>query len=191
MPEQFNVLTVSRSIKFFDRILPLIETHLNGKAFFAADSSEAKKQLMTSSFDAVIINAPLPDGFGIDFSLECAVKKNLPVLMLIPKEYFEPANGKLKNSGILTLPKPTTGETLSQTLLLLKATSVNLKKLSDSASKTAAADELKTLTRAKMLLISSLGMSEEQAHKYIERRAMEARKTKIYIAQSIIKSYGN
>ena len=52
------------------------------------------------------------------------------------------------------------------------------------------AEALKILSRAKLILISSFGMSEEQAHKYIERRAMEMRKTKNEIALSIINSYG-
>ncbi len=191
MADKFTVLTVSRYMKFFDSVLPLIENNCSGDGAFASDTTEARKILLTSDIDAIIINAPLSDGFAVDFALECAVKKNLAVLMLVPKESFEAASGKLSASGILTLPKPATNETVIQALLLLKSTAFKLKKLAQNKSKPDTANDFKTLIRAKMILISSFGMSEEQAHKYIEKRAMESRKTKIYIAENIIKSYGN
>lgn len=191
MPEDFNILTVSRYMKFYDSIVPLISKHCAGNGIFSSDVTEAKKILLTNSIDAIIINAPLTDGFGIDFALECITKKNIAVLMFLPKELYEPATHKVSSSGILTLQKPTTNETVIQSLILLKSTAMKLKKFTVLSSENSDVRELKILTTAKMLLISSLGMSEEQAHKYIERRSMEARKTKLCIAESIIKSYGH
>ncbi len=191
MADDFNVLTVSRYRRFYDSALPLITQYCKGKGIFSSDIADAQKTLLTNNIDAVIINSPLSDGFGIDFALECSSKKNIAVLMIIPKELYEPALQKLSASGILTLQKPPSTETVVQSLLLLRSTAIKLKKYSYSAGKSSEVSELKIITAAKMLLISSLGMSEEQAHKYIERRAMEARKTKLCIAQSIIKSYGH
>ena len=191
MADKFTVLILSRYMKFFDSLLPLINNYCSGNGVFASDTTEAKKLLLTSAIDAVIINSPLPDESAVDFATECAEKKNLAVLMLVPKESFEAASEKLSASGILTLPKPAAGETVIQSLILLKSTAVKLKKLAENKAKPDSAHEFRTLIRAKMILISSFGMSEGQAHKYIEKRAMESRKTKISIAESIINSYGN
>lgn len=191
MTDKLNVLILSRYMKFYDSVVPLVSRYCSANAVFASDTTEAKKLLLTTPVDAVIINSPLPDESAADFAAECAEKKNLAVLMLVPKESFEAASKKLSASGILTLPKPAAEETVVQTLILLKSTAVKLEKLSEARTKPDIALEFRALIRAKMILISSFGMSEEQAHKYIEKRAMESRKTKISIAESIINSYGN
>ncbi|MPN53777.1 hypothetical protein SDC9_201443 [bioreactor metagenome] len=45
------------------------------------------------------------------------------------------------------------------------------------------------IDRAKMLLISHLAFSEAQAHRYIEKQAMDMRATKRAIAEEILKTY--
>ena len=191
MAKTFTVLTVSRYVRFYDSISPFITKHCGGSSIFSSDVTDAKKILLTNEIDAVIINAPLTEGFGIDFALECITKRNIAVLMFIPNELYEPATHKVSSAGILTLPKSTTNETVIQSLILLKSTATKLQRLSVSSSENSEVKELRILTAAKMLLISALGMSEEQAHKYIERRAMEARKSKLSIAENIIMSYGH
>ena len=46
-------------------------------------------------------------------------------------------------------------------------------------------DALRTIDRAKYLLMQYLGMSEAQAHRYIERQAMNLRVSKKVIAEHI------
>ena len=48
---------------------------------------------------------------------------------------------------------------------------------------------IKKIDRAKCALIQYLNMSEEQAHKYIERQAMDRQVTREKIAESILKMY--
>ena len=50
-------------------------------------------------------------------------------------------------------------------------------------------ESLKTISRAKCLLISYMGMSEEEAHKYIERQAMDLRLTRLEVAKEIVRTY--
>ena len=52
-------------------------------------------------------------------------------------------------------------------------------------------DALRTIDRAKYLLMQYLGMSEAQAHRYIERQAMNLRVSKKVIAEHIRKTYDN
>ena len=52
-------------------------------------------------------------------------------------------------------------------------------------------DEWKIVNRAKWLLIGKLGMSEADAHRYIEKLAMDTRQTRREIADGIIKTYEN
>jgi response regulator NasT len=50
-------------------------------------------------------------------------------------------------------------------------------------------DELRIVSRAKCLLVAHKGMSEDEAHSYIERLAMDRRETKLAIAESVVKNY--
>lgn len=47
------------------------------------------------------------------------------------------------------------------------------------------------VTRAKGVLMQYLNMTEEQAHRYIEKQAMDMRSTKKSIALSILSTYEN
>lgn len=49
--------------------------------------------------------------------------------------------------------------------------------------------EDKLVTRAKFALIQYLKMTEPQAHRYIEKQAMDMRVTRKEIAEGIIKAY--
>lgn len=187
-----GVLVVSSFVRLYDSLVPMLKKCGFKDIYHAISISDAKRLIMTKNIASVIINSPLSDGYGLDFATECASEKNLAVLMFVKKELFTQTTEKAAPSGILTLPKPNAPETVAQSLLLLFSTAEKLLKMSDkSTHKNKKAEELRYISRAKMLLINSLGMTEEQAHKYIERRAMEARKTKKSIAEGIINSYGS
>ena len=49
--------------------------------------------------------------------------------------------------------------------------------------------EIKIVNRAKLLLISELHMDESQAHRYIEKQAMDRCVTRKVVAEEIIKTY--
>ena len=52
-------------------------------------------------------------------------------------------------------------------------------------------EDIRVVDRAKCMLISYLSMSESEAHKYIEKQAMDKRLTKREIAERILKTYEN
>lgn len=51
-------------------------------------------------------------------------------------------------------------------------------------------DEAHIVGRAKGTLMQHLGMTEPQAHRYIEKQAMDLRTTRMEIAKNILKNYG-
>ena len=50
-------------------------------------------------------------------------------------------------------------------------------------------DEIRIVNRAKFALMQYLQFTEQQAHRYLEKQAMDMRKTKKEIALEIIKIY--
>ena len=51
--------------------------------------------------------------------------------------------------------------------------------------------DIRTINRAKWLLIENLNMSENDAHRYIEKQAMDTRSTRREVAEGIIRTYDN
>ena len=50
-------------------------------------------------------------------------------------------------------------------------------------------EEIRIVNRAKCLLIEQLKMTEPEAHRYIEREAMDSRRTRREVAQAILRMY--
>ena len=50
---------------------------------------------------------------------------------------------------------------------------------------------MKLINRAKFMLMQYLGFDENQAHKYLEKQAMDKRITRLEVAIEIIKIYEN
>ena len=49
--------------------------------------------------------------------------------------------------------------------------------------------DIRTVNRAKWLLIENLGMTEKDAHYYIEKQAMDTRMSRREVAVGIIRTY--
>ena len=52
-------------------------------------------------------------------------------------------------------------------------------------------EDMKIINRAKLLLITCLNMTEQEAHRYLEKQAMDMRMSKMQIAMQVIKTYEN
>ena len=51
-------------------------------------------------------------------------------------------------------------------------------------------EEIKQVNRAKMLLMQNMKMTEQEAHRYIEKEAMDRGMKRTAISEEIIKTYG-
>ena len=191
MQKSFNALLVSSYKSFFVTKKPYLEGYDFDEIICASSIAQAQKVLMTKGISAIIIDTPLSDGLGLDFATDCADKKFYSVLLFAKNELYNQISEKAAPHGIFTLPENTDCVTLSEAISVIATTAKKLYSLDSTEEKCLSkAEELKIFSRAKMILISSFGMSEEQSHKYIEQRSMEMRKPKKDIALSIINSYG-
>ena len=50
-------------------------------------------------------------------------------------------------------------------------------------------EDIRLIDRAKCILIEYLNMTEKQAHKYIEKQAMDLRTTRRAVAESLLRTY--
>ena len=92
--------------------------------------------------------------------------------------------------GILTVSKPLARQVLYEAVNLLVAAGYRYKKVKIKNEKlTAKMAEIRIVNRAKWILIENLGLSEEEAHRVIEKQAMDERQSKREVAETIIHTY--
>ena len=50
-------------------------------------------------------------------------------------------------------------------------------------------DDIKIINRAKAILMQYLSMTEQQAHRYLEKQAMDLRITRVEVAKNLLSTY--
>ena len=190
---RYNVLIVSTNDKFNNAISKILLTSDFNIIEFAFSSSQAKRLLIERNFDIVIVNSPIADENGINFSISILDRYNLGVLLLVDSHYYNEAFDKTHEFGILTLGKPVDRDLFMQSLRILCTTREKYDKIK-SYSKSVSSlkekmEQIKMDNEAKLLLMKNLKIDEENAHKMIERKAMDNRVPKYMIANEIITRY--
>lgn len=188
----YKVLIVSSKGNVLDSIKRLTGDDLIYPILTAQSLSEAKRILIDNDFDICIINSPLTDGIGIDFAIDLSQNKNTGIIMLTKPELYDEIYDKTYEYGVLSLSKPVTGPTYKQILKLMLASRERISRIEEVKSKKSLEErlnEIKIINNAKMLLIKYKKISEEEAHRYLEKRAMDFRRFKVDIARDVIEEY--
>lgn len=187
---RYSVLLVSSSPKFNESMLALLPESRFYPVAAVSDVSSAQRRLLESKYDIVIINAPLPDDFGTRLALNICDNSGTAVLLFVKAEHYPDINGRVSPFGVLVLPKPATSQAVSQSLQLLCGTRERLRRMEQkTASIEEKMEEIRLINRAKLLLMEQLKMTEKEAHRFIEKQAMDRCVTRITIAQSILSTY--
>lgn len=188
---QNSVLVVSASQKITDLFNELLPPGSFYPIVSVSSCGEAKRVLISVDYDIIVINTPLGDEFGSDFALDLVQNSSSAVLLLASSDLYGEVSSKVESYGVMTIAKPLNRTTLYTAMTLAYATRARLRVM-DKKNKSLSAKmgEIRIVNRAKWALIESLGMSEEQAHHYIEKQAMDLRLSKGEIAVNILKTYG-
>ncbi len=184
------VLVVSSSEKFNTALLPFLPAARYAPVVCVGSVCAARQMLTERSFDMVLINAPLPDEFGARFALDVSTDSDAGVLLFVRSEQYTEVQCKVEGQGIFVLSKPTGPQLLSQTLALLSAARERFRRVQQQAETLSEKmEEMRLCNRAKWLLVDRLKMTEPDAHRYIEKTAMDRCATRRSVAESIIKTY--
>ena len=185
----YRVLIAGANDRTFDSLRELLPPDSYEAPLRASSAGEVKRMLLETDVDLVILNAPLRDEFGTQLALNLA-QDNLCVLMLVPAESFDAVCYKVEDEGILTLSKPVSRNGLLGAIKLLTAMRGKLRKLDrQNQALQEKMQDIRTVNRAKWLLIEIKRMTENEAHYYIEKQAMDMRLSRREVAENIIRTY--
>ena len=187
---KYSVLIASANPKFDQVLTSLLPPDQFGPVDIVDFAGLARRKISEQSFDILIVNTPLKDEKGVGFAIDVSEETNISIMLLIDAEHFDEVSYVAEQHGILTLSKPTNRASVTQSLKLLCATRNRLRKMEkQTASFEEKIQEIKLVNRAKILLMEKEGISEENAHRFIEKTAMDTRSSRRLIAEEIISRY--
>ncbi|MCR5495013.1 MAG: ANTAR domain-containing protein [Treponema sp.] len=185
-----SVLIVSNTSSTLGIISELLSSQTFEKIATFQNCSEARRDLIQNTYDLIIIDSPLPDENGEDFSLYAADQTDSGIIYIVDNERLYDINIDIEDAGVFVLPKPISPEFFYQAVKLLIASRKRVHYLENENLKLhKKIEEIRLIDRAKCILIQYLQMTEPQAHKYIEKQAMNLRLSKVQMAESILKTY--
>ena len=186
----YSILVVSATDSFTSAFADLLPETRYYPVHTVASISAAKRVLSEKPFDFIIINSPLPDDTGIRFAIDTCIVKQTAVLLLVKSDIHAEIHDKAAEYGVFTLPKPTSKPTMIHALNWMESARERLRQFEKkSLSIEEKMAEIRLVNKAKWLLISELKMNEPDAHRYIEKQAMDRCIAKRAIAEEIIKLY--
>ena len=186
----YSILVVSASENFNDAISALLPASHFDPVRFVSGISAAKRLMNERDFDLVVINSPLPDDIGTGFAIDISSSKNTIALVILRTDILETLHEKFTASGVFILPKPISSQTFTLALDWMMSARERLRKLENKTlSIEEKMAEIRLVNRAKWLLITELKMEEPQAHRFIEKQAMDRCISRRAVAEEIIKTY--
>lgn len=186
----YSVLIVSASESVSNTFKALLPRGRYSPVQTVSDISSAKRAFTERAYDYVIINSPLPDDIGTRFAIDVCSSKSTVVLLMVRAELHDEIFNKVAEHGVFTLPKPSSKPTVLTALNWMSSARERLRRTEKKTiSIEEKMEEIRVVNRAKWLLISELKMDEPDAHRYIEKQAMDRCISKRELAENIIKAY--
>lgn len=188
LPHTYSVLSVAAAESFHMSLRELLPGGRYDPIHTAQNAADARRRMLEYAYDIILISAPLPDEFGARLAQHAAEHTGAGVLMMAKSEYYADVSAKLTPCGVLPLQKPTSPQMMLQCMELLCATRERLRRMEQkSASIEDKMAEIRLVNRAKWMLIEKYGMAEQEAHRYIEKQAMDRCAPKRIVAEEILR----
>ena len=152
-----------------------------------SDFNEARRRVSERVYN--IILADYADGEGTDFALDTSASLST-ILLLTPPAIFEEVSYRVEGYGIISVTNPFDQFYFYNMIKAAIAVQYKVQIISSQTTKLKnKMEEIKLVNRAKMLLMQNLNMTEQEAHHYIEKEAMNRGLKKTSVAENVVKTY--
>ena len=158
--------------------------------FVCKNGPEAKRRLLEHEYELTFINAPLRMESAESVAVDIAEKNISQVILLVKSEHFDEAHAHTRDYGVITVSKPIHSRELSMAIDFSYIAQSRIKMMeSENKKLQKKMNELKFINHAKILLVQYESLTEEEAHKKIEKTAMNNRTSRLVVAKEIIDRY--
>lgn len=155
----------------------------------AVESGYQAKSIISSdpALGLALINTPLIDESGIDLAEYVIENTTANCILIIKPENAEKTAERAEKSGIVVMLRPVNKGLLYQ---LVKTVDIALRRsviiYREKQRLERRIEEIKTIDKAKFMLMEYRSMTEAEAHGYLEQYAMNKRKKKYIAALELI-----
>lgn len=182
------VLIVASGKEAADTIAKVLVPRYCQRSVPVTSASAARRTAAERECDLVVINAPLPDEDGEELAVWLADNTAADVLLLAGNELADAVH-RLP-PGVVALGKPLNRAMLEQTVRILDAARTRLAHLQQENRKLALKlEEARLVGRAKCALIEYRHLTESEAHRLIEKEAMDNRLPRREVAKDILRTF--
>lgn len=186
-----RVLIVSSNEKATAAIVTLVKEAFRGCSLSMVSSGlEARRVAGEKNYDAVIINCPLSDEYGFEVAELVCDSSMASCIMIVKNDNADAVSERVEDMGVMVISKPLSRSLFFRAMKFVNASRKRLLGLqSENLKLHKKLEEIRIINRAKLALMQYLGFTEQQAHRYLEKQAMDLRCTKKEIALKVIKMY--
>lgn len=182
-----KILVVSSSEKgknvYIDNLKSMGYVHIDSEG----NGGAARRRLLNEQYNLVLIDTPLKDEFGTSLAIKVVSSSDSGVVVFVKSENADMISAKVEEHGVFVIPKPFTKSIFHQGVKFVFTSIKRYSALNEKQGKLLKkVEDIKIIDRAKCLLIQYKKMTEEEAHKYIEKHAMESRITRRELADKLI-----
>ncbi len=183
-----RILVVSASEKSCAALAQILKRYAWNNLDFASSGVETRRAVLRGNYALIIINAPLSDEQGNVLASDMIENTRSSVILIAKNDIADMLASKVEDEGVFVIPKPIQQRQFLSAVRLALAFSLRIaeieKKMINQEKKY---EELRMISRAKCMLIEKESMSENEAHRFIEKQAMDRRESRAQIAAGIIK----
>lgn len=154
--------------------------------------AETRRRIQDTEYDLLIVNTPLSDEVGVDLVLDVSENYDMGIIVLVKSEAVASFEDQLEGSAAFVVPKPLSKASLKQNIHFLSTSRQKMAALVRQNDKLKRKmDEMKVIYRGKLYLMGHLDMTEDQAHRYIQKKAMDLRLRPAEVAERIIDTFSH
>jgi DNA-binding response OmpR family regulator len=169
-----SILVVCGHRELGEQLVSVISASIPGNHLCAFSGADARRKTGLNEYEAVLIAGKLLDETTLELAESLAGNGCNGVMIVVERDALYDAHESLDGTGVTILVKPLTKDALLHSIKLI----MNVKEGGG------------TLEKAKLMLIQQKNFTESQAHRYIQKLAMDKRLPREVAAQLIIKAIG-
>ncbi len=182
-----SILTVSGN----KELVPLVRRSLQSECIISEEytnsAAGARRCILEHYYTIVVINSPVHGESGTELAIYAAGQCSASILLIVPGGIYEETMERVSGYGILVIEKPFPVLRLSRAMRFLSAHQARIQKLEEKVrAAEEKAQEIMLVDKAKFFLIEHRHMTEDEAHRYIGKQAMDHGMSRKKIAQEIL-----
>jgi response regulator NasT len=186
-----SVLIAAASEKTANQIRSVLPSSY-GTVSIQTSMARVKQTLSMDRYDLLLVHTPLPDEFGLQSVLDLAERfPSMGILLMVSKDTYEQTVYRTGDAGIMVLARPFSVQSFISSVQILQSLLKRIRRLTEENEKLRKKlEDERYISRAKALLIERQGITEGEAHKYIEQEAMNHSITRREVALHVIREAG-